>query len=676
MTASIECVDKGVGLISNDRRKALESSPDMDLLQCYLKAERPAHCRRTLDQFSYYMLETTERRDTDQVAYKWGRKDPELRRADRPILMVDQLWMWAMHNGTVITCFPNTWDPKLNKEFDLRTVVEMELEQNKSRRPIRSPEELVHLVLKLSVDFFERKGPGGFKFQECFQSSINDIVEEQAKLLKNFRKITRILNKVDIDPADRSKKIEELFRLTEETKLLTEIMDIQDELNIVRSILTQQKDVLDKLVRIIHRPEDDGASAHTASQRSDGSSMGKKSVQFADPEQGPQAGTQLTVLKNKGLVEVCVGVVEDNLRVVREMTTYARNVQSELNHLLDLKQKQANAWEARFAREGAEQTQRQGNVMFVFTIVTIVFLPLSFIVSLVALPIREFPRYEEGEAEMGWPMRQAFSWIFGIGSAVLLPMLILAVGVNHLADLTANLYSRHFGPGPTRAYDSSSDSDETGSSDDGRDAYRRAGSITPRRRRRTGRKSRAPKPIDSSYARLLGRFTFHAKVPGVRRLWRYESDKPLVEDFSVESEGVYDYPFRRWVLAPGARVRSSIFGYRKRHRARSPMRRRLRGRRCLGPRRVGRERLFDGAGRWGAGLRRVGVRIGVFGGGGARVVRRGMGWRVVGRCQEGGFWGRRKWDVGESQGSGLGVRGRARTGRFGRFGSSGGEGWE
>lgn len=34
----------------------------------------------------------------------------------------------------------------------------------------------------------------------------------------------------------------------------------------------------------------------------------------------------------------------------------------QINSLLDLKQKQANAWEARFSREGSEQTMRQGNV--------------------------------------------------------------------------------------------------------------------------------------------------------------------------------------------------------------------------------------------------------------------------------------------------------------------------
>ena len=34
----------------------------------------------------------------------------------------------------------------------------------------------------------------------------------------------------------------------------------------------------------------------------------------------------------------------------------------QLEHLLDLKQKQANLWEVRSSREGAESTAAQGNV--------------------------------------------------------------------------------------------------------------------------------------------------------------------------------------------------------------------------------------------------------------------------------------------------------------------------
>jgi hypothetical protein len=100
MTAAIQYVDRGGNMPGNPfRRRPPPKLADVDLLSGYLKHDRPVHCRRTLDQFSYYMLESTERRDRDQVAYKWGRKNPRLPKGERPILMVDQLWLWALHNG-------------------------------------------------------------------------------------------------------------------------------------------------------------------------------------------------------------------------------------------------------------------------------------------------------------------------------------------------------------------------------------------------------------------------------------------------------------------------------------------------------------------------------------------------------------------------------------------------
>lgn len=71
------------------------------LINGYLNLEgRPLHCRRTLDQFLYYMLPSTEARDIDQVVYRWAKRE---RKEDaacyRPIIMVDQLWLWVLHDG-------------------------------------------------------------------------------------------------------------------------------------------------------------------------------------------------------------------------------------------------------------------------------------------------------------------------------------------------------------------------------------------------------------------------------------------------------------------------------------------------------------------------------------------------------------------------------------------------
>lgn len=84
-----------------------EPSETMLLLRGYLNTEKPVHCRRTLDQFYYNMLKSTESRDRDQVAYRWARKERRYEQAeDRPVLMVDQLWIWALHDGCPNFSYP------------------------------------------------------------------------------------------------------------------------------------------------------------------------------------------------------------------------------------------------------------------------------------------------------------------------------------------------------------------------------------------------------------------------------------------------------------------------------------------------------------------------------------------------------------------------------------------
>jgi hypothetical protein len=88
------------------RKKEIEEeNNDLLLITAYLgdTETKPLHCRRTLDQFSYYMLDTTESRDRDQVLYRWGRKKLEKtgKVDDAPVLMVDQLWLVSVGGETL-----------------------------------------------------------------------------------------------------------------------------------------------------------------------------------------------------------------------------------------------------------------------------------------------------------------------------------------------------------------------------------------------------------------------------------------------------------------------------------------------------------------------------------------------------------------------------------------------
>jgi len=75
--------------------------------------------------------------------------------------------------GTVITSFPDTWNS--GEPFSLISAVQNEL-INKQRPFIKSSEDVAHMVLRTSIDFFNREGPLKSKIQESFLSSINDIV--------------------------------------------------------------------------------------------------------------------------------------------------------------------------------------------------------------------------------------------------------------------------------------------------------------------------------------------------------------------------------------------------------------------------------------------------------------------------------------------------------------------
>ncbi|KAL3477275.1 hypothetical protein BJX99DRAFT_226321 [Aspergillus californicus] len=64
--------------------------------------------------------------------------------------------------------------------------------------------------------------------------------------------------------------------------------------------------------------------------------------------------------------------------------------------MLDLKQKQANAEEAHFLSVQNTESAKQGQAIMTFTIITIIFAPLSFLTSFFALEIVEFPKLTVG----------------------------------------------------------------------------------------------------------------------------------------------------------------------------------------------------------------------------------------------------------------------------------------
>jgi membrane protein YqaA with SNARE-associated domain len=87
---------------------------------------------------------------------------------------------------------------------------------------------------------------------------------------------------------------------------------------------------------------------------------------------------------------------------------------------MDLKQKQANVSEARSSRRQAEATARHGRIILLFTVVTIIFLPMSFLATWFGMNAKGI---NEG-SELGLGFIAAI--IFPISIAIALFALMLA----------------------------------------------------------------------------------------------------------------------------------------------------------------------------------------------------------------------------------------------------------
>jgi hypothetical protein len=105
--------------------EAMDRYHEEQLLKEYLHGNPPFHARRTLDQSYYWTLQSTKKRDRDQVVYRgtapkkkfihnahcktkggppcrqcWD----DIRKVPR-VIMVDQLWLWIL-NGSTSSIFP------------------------------------------------------------------------------------------------------------------------------------------------------------------------------------------------------------------------------------------------------------------------------------------------------------------------------------------------------------------------------------------------------------------------------------------------------------------------------------------------------------------------------------------------------------------------------------------
>lgn len=410
---------------------------DEMLIRGHLTPSRVSlHVRRTLDQY-FYPNSSTVARDKDQVVgrYQAIQSNMDAYDFDPNIIMVDQLWLWVIDSNLIITAFPQRWGQPKDDAFSALDGI-LDSINSKTNDPVTSVYDLATVittycssVLTDSVDVdVEDGGDNGeqYQFLRMFDASLGRATDRESALFRDLRsgfsnatdslqearRASQFLD--DLESRETSKDstaAEKLLRIDQEIDLLVEIKDIRDELNMISKVLDDNRQILPDLQAII---------------RDIYEYQPKRQVVFKKRFRDQLKRT------------------ENYMRDIGRMDKQAERVYTSIIDMLDLKQKHAsntNAFEAKFARQQAEGSAKQNQILMVFTIVTIIFLPLSFIAGFFTINIREFSSLS-GNDDGRLPLAFVVKYIFGVGLAVSIPMIILALNLGNFLKLYNQIKAR------------------------------------------------------------------------------------------------------------------------------------------------------------------------------------------------------------------------------------------
>lgn len=161
-------------------------------------------------------------------------------------------------------------------------------------------------------------------------SSTKQLANEGTLASQNPQEKPRFIDRL-FKPRSKDPKTETTYNpygdISGETKLLREVKDICDELQMLKVLAEDQEDVWKQIWKDGYNPD--------------------ATFTYETPSE---------------------------IRAeIKEMIKNAGFVQGSIDMLLNLKQKQANIVEAEFARKQSEETSKQSDTIMVFTVVTILF---------------------------------------------------------------------------------------------------------------------------------------------------------------------------------------------------------------------------------------------------------------------------------------------------------------
>ncbi|KAF4123894.1 CorA-like Mg2+ transporter protein [Geosmithia morbida] len=376
----------------------IDEAADGRLIEDHLYSTPPLHMRRTLEQFYYWTAEDTKHRDREQItcrATKHHGDDPDPEATSR-LVMVDQLWLWILDDNTVISSFPRRWgrnkpDPSAVHRGIRDRIGSLDDDE------IQSVYDIAFIVIdECSKVFFDQTKPLDQRPEvvDLFSSAISQIAENKTIAYEGFgRDVSRI-------SIDHFQSAEHLLRrslnIGFEWAILAEAQQVIDELQIMQEIFTQQMSVMRDLGRALN-------------------SLTNRTFHPADDGQALEDH-----LKACEDIESVITDMDQRREELASMERLQTKTRAQVRELLDMKQQQANIIEAKAAIRRADESVLQGRSIVVFTVVTIFFLPLSFVSSVFGMNAIELSN--DGLT----PLSTQFKYMFGISAAVIILSLSIA----------------------------------------------------------------------------------------------------------------------------------------------------------------------------------------------------------------------------------------------------------
>lgn len=366
---------------------ALGRSMEHKLIWQHLTSDRPIHCRRTLDQYGYPSLRNTSVRDGDQILYKRTKADADAppakeekskhkhrslgRRsvaaganidptsgvphadADAKVLMVDQMWLWVIDNQTVVTFFPpkerEENDNGLSREGDLRSEIYQDVNGDYASQCVDPYDFAALAVFHAIKALLDRTTDRNLQVFRVFEEYISILTEQQTSSFKHFRNNHRFEKAKDDNAQSHIDNRKDL-------DALLELRDIEDELKTIDKLIKEQQSCVSDMI-----------------------------TQYCDLNARHGKG-----MNGSNFLAEAQQFLNDHKEQLDSMLKGAVAAQRAFKDLLDMKQKQANIVEAHLAREQTEVAADQSRSVMIFTIFTIIFLPLSFFASVFGINSKEW----------------------------------------------------------------------------------------------------------------------------------------------------------------------------------------------------------------------------------------------------------------------------------------------